>query len=176
MTTQAVHRAKAWFEQAESDARTAAALLKQPPPLKSRDVGCHVAALCAQAVEKSIKGYVILNGQTPKLSHRADQYLAPLLRGQHLLRHREHHSKLSGMFEPETRNAIRRLIDLTPGTRSDKDVANTEYPWSEAGGVQPPAGASEFSDTVTLSRWVTVARRLAAELHKLGIAVDRFSS
>src|SRR5262245_30825540 len=45
----------------------------------------------------------VSNGQVPKMSHRADQYLAPLLRGQHLLRYREHLGTLSGLFEPEPR-------------------------------------------------------------------------
>jgi hypothetical protein len=29
-----------------------------PSPVNNDDIGCHVAAMCAQAIEKSIKGYV----------------------------------------------------------------------------------------------------------------------
>lgn len=52
----AVNEAKTWFAQAASDLRTATALLGAPPPVDKADVGCHVAAMCAQTIEKSIKG------------------------------------------------------------------------------------------------------------------------
>ena len=60
--------------------------------------------MCAQAVEKSIKGYVILNKGTPKLSHRADKYLPLLLGRSPLLRYRDHHSKLSALFDSAARS------------------------------------------------------------------------
>ncbi len=69
-----VARARAWLRQAGSDARTARALLAGPAPMDDIDVGCHVSTLCAQALEKSIKGAVVLNKQTPDMTHRADKY------------------------------------------------------------------------------------------------------
>jgi hypothetical protein len=109
-------RARAWAEQAESDARTAEALLERPPPMRADDVGCHVAAMCAQAVEKSIKGYVILNRGTPKLSHRADKYLPLLLGRSPLLRCKDHHSTLSTLFD-----SLPHAVDL--GRRSRDEAA-----------------------------------------------------
>jgi hypothetical protein len=174
VTSAAVARAKAWFAQAESDARAAKALLAGPPPMAVDDVGCHVTALCTQAVEKSIKGYLFLNGQTRKMSHRADKYLKPLLSGGQLLRYKEHRGTLSALFDAEMRGIVHRLLDLTPGTLDDKDVANTEYPWTApAGGYQVPAGATEFGNVGLLGDWAKAAARVSAELHKLGIAVDR---
>lgn len=115
MTDGHIHAAAAWLSQAERDARTATALLDQPTPMKTDDVGCHVASLCAQAVEKSIKGYVLLNRSAPShRSHRADKYLTPLLRGD-LLRYGDNRRKLAGLFDPSMRALVRRLFDLTPG-------------------------------------------------------------
>jgi hypothetical protein len=60
VSTQSVRESATWFRQADSDARTAEALLSMPTPMQEGDVGCHVAVLCAQAIEKSLKGYVLL--------------------------------------------------------------------------------------------------------------------
>lgn len=169
-----VARAKAWFTQAESDARTAKALRTRPAPMIEQDVGCHVAALCAQAVEKSIKGYVILNRQTPAMNHRADKYLGRLLGARPLLHYADHRGPLSELFTVTVRATVKQLLDLTPGTLDKKDVPNTEYPWPDNDDRQEiPAGAREFADADRLDAWVKVASRVSAELHKLGIAVDR---
>jgi len=166
-------RARAWAEQAESDARTAEALLERPPPMRVDDVGCHVTAMCAQAVEKSIKGYVILNKGTPKLSHRADKYLPLLLGRSPLLRYRDHHSKLSALFDSATKADIRSLLDLTPGSLGKPDAPNTEYPWTDATGAHRPSGAIQFSTRSTVGQWLVTARRVSATLHKLVIAAGR---
>ena len=138
------------------------------------DVGCHVTAMCAQAVEKSIKGYVILNKGTPKLSHRADKYLPLLLGRSPLLRYKDHHSKLSALFDSTTKADIRSLLDLTPGSLGKPDAPNTEYPWTDATGQHwRPAGAIEFSDQSAMGRWLATARRVSATLHKLIIAAGR---
>lgn len=143
--------------------------------MKSEDVGCHVASLCAQAVEKSIKGYVVLNRSTPShRSHRADKYLTPLLRGD-LLRYGDHRRKLAGLFDPSMRALVRRLFDLTPGAVGSLDVPNTEYPWADPDGTHAPAGASQFADTQRLSEWAIAARRISAEIAKLVVAVRRVS-
>ena len=47
--------------------------------MQEEDVGCHVAAMCSQTVEETLKGYVFLNGATPDLGHRPDKYLPQLL-------------------------------------------------------------------------------------------------
>jgi hypothetical protein len=169
-------RAKAWAEQAESDARTAEALLKCPPPMRAEDVGCHVAAMCAQAVEKSIKGYVILNKGTPRLSHRADKYLPLLLGRSPLLRHKDHHSMLSALFDSATKADIRSLLDLTPGTLGKPNAPNTEYPWTDTVGHHlHPAGAVEFSSQSGVGRWLSTARRVSTILRKLIVAAGRGS-
>jgi hypothetical protein len=166
-------RARPWFGQAASDTRTAAALASQPSPMQAGDVGCHVAALCAQAVEKSIKGYVIVNGQSPRMSHRADKYLVPLLSGAPLLRFPHHHRHLSALFDSSTRAVVRRLIDLTPGTLDDKNAPNTEYPWLSQGVWRTPGGHELFSDAETLAQWTAVARRVTTRLSQLASAAER---
>lgn len=172
----AVDQADTWFAQAASDLRTAEALLGTPSPMLAADVGCHVAALCAQAVEKSIKGYVILNGATPKLGHRPDKYLPMLLtKNDPLLRHRDHHRHLSKLFDPSTTAAVGDLLDLTPGGLGSRtDVPNTEYPWKVAGSWKHvPARAPEFGDSTALAQWLKLARRVHDSLKKLVVAAGR---
>jgi hypothetical protein len=74
-----VTEASPWFRQARSDARTAQALTSAPEPMRPTDVACHVTALCAQTVEKALKGYLILNRRVARLDHRPDRYLRLLL-------------------------------------------------------------------------------------------------
>ena len=140
----------------------------------AEDVGCHVAAMCAQAIEKSIKGYVLLNGATPATDHRPDGYLAALLGGDPLLSYRDHRGKLSKLFDPPTKELVTKLLDLTPsGVGKRRDVANTEYPWTTAGARFAPHAAANFGDPTAAKAWVDTARRVSATLHKLWIAVDR---
>lgn len=40
--------------------------------MQAGDIGCHVTAMCAQAIEKSLKGYVLLNNQEYSRDHRPD--------------------------------------------------------------------------------------------------------
>jgi hypothetical protein len=144
--------------------------------MQAGDVGCHTAALCAQAIEKSLKGYMLLNGATPAMNHRPDKYLANLLtRGDPLLRYKEHQVHLSKLFDAETKGALRRLFDLTPGGLGSRvDVVNTEYPWAESGEWKStPCGDAAFSNSELLVQWLSVARRVHELLRKLRIAVQR---
>jgi hypothetical protein len=157
-----------------SDARTAEALFSAPPPMVAEDVGCHVAAMCAQAIEKSLKGYVFLNGAAPAFDHRPDGYLVALLRGEPLLNYPDHRGKLSKLFDAPTKGIVTKLLDLTPGGLGTRnDVANTEYPWRGGDTRFAPSAAVEFSDTTTIRAWVDTAKRVSSALHKLWIAVDR---
>ncbi len=175
MSAAAVRRSKPWFTQAQSDTRTAEALLAKPEPMTSDDIGCHLAAMCAQALEKSLKGYMFLNGATPALDHRPDGYLEELLKNRPLLHHKDHYGKLSALFDAPTKGTLRQLLELTPGGLGNRtDVPNTEYPWTDgAGQHNVPVGAPCFADPKTANDWLLVARRVTDTLHKLMIAVDR---
>ncbi len=169
------YEAKPWFTQAESDLRTANALRGAPEPMLSQDAGCHVAAMCAQAIEKSIKGYVIANGATPSLDHRPDKYLPLLLtKGDPLLRHQDHYAYLSKLFDSTTRHDIKVLLELTPGGQGNRtDVPNTEYPWKIDGvWAVAPAGSNQFGDS-TAADLLKLAKRISDTLHKLMIAASR---
>jgi hypothetical protein len=131
--------------------------------------------MCAQAVEKSLKAYVILNGGSPENNHRPDAHLALLLdRSRKLLKHKHHHPSLCRLFDGQTRSGVRQLLDLTPGGRGrGNDAANTEYPWKAAGDwCHVPAGDPVFSDPAALKHWVDLARRVHENLHKLWFAED----
>jgi hypothetical protein len=173
MSLVAVSKSDPWFRQASSDVRTAEALLLCPSPMQEHDIGCHVAALCAQAIEKSLKGYLILNGQTPALNHRPDKYLERPILTIEQLRYRGHYAALSKLFHAGNKAAIRRLFDLTPGGKGHNrtDVANTEYPWSQADHFSP-VGASAFADIHALSEWIKVAKQVSNTLLKLWTAVQ----
>lgn len=166
-----------WLRQAESDLRAAEALRQAPHPMRTEDAGCHAAAMCAQTVEKAIKGYMVVNGSSPKLDHRPDKYLPALLnRDDPLLRHKEHHRHLSKLFDIATRRAVGDLLALTPAANGQRtNAANTEYPWQIAGAWREfPVGSPIFADA-KVERWVGLARRVKNGLHKLAIAAQRGS-
>ena len=167
-----VYEAKPWFDQAKSDLRTATALRTAPSPIIFDDVGCHVSAMCAQVVEKSIKGYVIVNGATPSLNHRPDKYLPLLLiKDNPLLRHRDHHAHLSKLFDSTTKHAVKALFELTPGGKDRRtDVPNTEYPWQIGGAwKEVPAGSNQFNDDI-IDEMLKLAKRIQNKLHQLAIS------
>jgi hypothetical protein len=138
------------------------------------DVGAHVAALCAQALEKSLKGYLFLNGVTPGMDHRPDKYLPLLLSGA-LVRFETHVRHLAALFDVSTRGAIRELFDLTPGGLGHRsDVPNTEYPWrDEDEWRHTPCGHPRFAGTQTVDAWLKTATRVSSRLRRLGIAAER---
>lgn len=170
MTDPYVARAKAWLAQAESDARTASALLGRPAPMTAADVGCHVTALAAQAVEKSIKGAVVLNHMTPDMRHTAAKYFAVLVGP---TARKPLAGTFSALFTNARRGEATRLLALTPGVLGSKSAPNTEYPWDDAGHVRTPTGAPIFDDPERRRRGVEVARRMSTELLKLAIAMER---
>lgn len=166
--------AKAWLEQAESDARTGEAILEAVPPLREPDVGCHVAVMCAQAIEKGLKGYLYFNRTPPAMNHRPDKYLRLLLdEGGKFLRHSSHHRELGRLFNPEAKARLRALLDLTPGGRGNRsDLPNTEYPWSDDSGVHVPVGHAVFMDRPTVVQWVLLAKQVTSRLRALVISAE----
>jgi hypothetical protein len=172
----AVEAARPWFLQAKSDLRTAEALHSAPKPLTTDDVGCHAVAMCSQAIEKGIKGYVLVNGATPSMDHRPDKYLISLLtKDDPLLRYKDHHRHLSKLFTPATRQVVGQLLDSTPGGLGHRDdVPNTEYPWKVAGDWRhTPYAASAFANQATLKEWFDITRRVLDILDKLRIAAEK---
>jgi len=171
-----VYEATPWLRQAESDLRVAEALRQVPRPMRPEDAGCHAAAMCAQTVEKAIKGYMIVNGSSPKMDHRPDKYIHALLnKGDPLLRHKEHHPHLSKLFDISTRRAVGDLLALTPGASGQRtDAVNTEYPWQAKGEWREnPVGSLAFLDS-QVEYWIRLARRVKDGLHKLAIAAQRY--
>ncbi|MBN1612767.1 MAG: hypothetical protein JW940_39460 [Polyangiaceae bacterium] len=175
MTSAGFRNSRSWFRQADSDIRIADAVLHRLECMEVGDVGCHVAALCAQALEKSLKGYVLLNGATPAMDHRPDKYLVLLLTENGLLRFREHASHLARLFDPPTRGSIKELFDLTPGGMGKAwDLPNTEYPWLGSDEWKHcPCDHLPFQDTATLQGWFNVAKRVCDKLHQLAIVSER---
>ncbi len=173
-----VENSRPWFLQAMSDHRTATALLAVPGPMRPQDACCHVASLCAQSIEKCIKGFVFLNGGHPSLDHRPDKYLTTLLTvNGKLLRHPEHYEFLCNLFDPHTKGIVRTLLDLTPGGGGRRnDVPNTEYPWVDSTTGKwsyAPVSAPEFAGSSLSSDWVRAAGRVCAGLHRIFIGLDR---
>jgi hypothetical protein len=176
VSTKAVREARTWCRQAESDLRTAQALLGRPEPMTDGDVRCHAAALCAQTVEKSLKGYAFLNGTEPAMNHRPDKYLSLWLpEGGRLLKHRSHHGHLSKLFDPGTKGAVRRLLDLTPGGLGNlAGATNTEYPWTEGGEwAKTPCSERGIYELDFVKESCATAKRILDTVMKLVVAVER---
>ncbi|MCC7493181.1 MAG: hypothetical protein IT204_12565 [Fimbriimonadaceae bacterium] len=161
--------ARRWLEQAGSDLRVARALWRRPEPLLEGDAGCHLAALCSQAIEKSIKGYLVLNRTEFAMGHRPDRYLL-LLCQPRTVRHAAHLPHLSRLFTLERRQAIRELLELTPGALGVRrlDLPNTEYPWQVQGEwALIPAGHPIFADPARCEQWLKLARQVVDGLARL---------
>ena len=127
MTADRRERSRGWLEQARSDFRTAQAVAAGPAPMELRDVGCHLAALCAQALEKSIKGYFVLCGNSSSNTHSVDKFVVTLLRTK-CGRLATQFSQVSALFNMAIKGTIRELVELTPGTLGKNNVPTTEYP------------------------------------------------
>lgn len=175
-----------WFEQAGSDLRIAQLLLasnelserlaEQGVSLELGDHDCHCAAMCSQTLEKSIKGYMIVNGTQPKMNHRPDKYLRKLLDdNSSLLRHKQHKKRLSALFDTKTKSVIRELFDLTPGGLGSRtDVPNTEYPWMNDDAWQHAPKTDVLLPE--LKGWVDISRRVHTTLYKLAISAIQGAS
>lgn len=153
---------KHWFDQAESDLRVAEALMKVPKPMKDSDVGCHVAAMCSQSLEKSIKGLLVdFTKNPPRRSHRPDQELRALLRTPSSTK------ELRRLFNQAVRSEVSDLLALIPGAQAGKDAANTEYPWAENGNTHVPASSPYFQNRELHQKWFKLARRMYRKLREL---------
>lgn len=185
-----VARARPWLRQASSDLRTAKFLFhhaivddtaeetSDEGSVTGGDAGCHIAAMCAQTIEKSIKGYVILNRTTPALDHRPDKYLILLLTRTStnpLLRYPAHQPKLAKLFDLDTRAVITELFNLTPEARGNRsDLPNTEYPWQEDGEWRwSPCESLTFAKDTDWRKWITAASKIHQGLIRLFEAVRR---
>lgn len=161
-----IGEARPWLDQAQSDLRIARVLIDHPASLKDGDVGCHVVAMCAQVIEKSIKAYLVVIGIDFKSNHRPDKYIGPLLMGTGL-RHSDDVKKLSRLFDPQTRSVVRGILDLTPGGKgTDFTIKNTEYPWKVNNRwCERPADSAHFGLEYARTA-IKVATRVAEGLAK----------
>ncbi|GEM_PF-5992290 len=174
MSARLVRQSKIWLEQAASDVRVANDLFARIGQLQDGDAGCHIALLCAQAIEKGIKAYLVLNGRTNIANHRPDKELQPLLRGL-ILQYPDHHSKLSQIFSPPIKATVRNLLGMTPGSKeSGQHKPNTEYPWKQEGEwAANPVSYTPFQDQANLTNWLAHSKTIVIGLQKLIISVDR---
>ncbi|HMU40580.1 MAG TPA: hypothetical protein PKE31_16340 [Pseudomonadota bacterium] len=161
-----VARADAFLRQAESDLRTAQALSVRPLPLDPRDLPAQVLAKLAQAVEKSLKGYLFLFKNEVELTHRIDKFLRVLLDRNLDFADPAHHAVLARLFSIEAKEVIRHLVALTPGTQGRGNVPNTEYPWTDSEGVVAPFGSSVLA-RVPLAAYQKQAGLIVWGLRKL---------
>lgn len=140
--------------------------------MKARDVGCHLALLCAQALEKGIKGYFVLCGNSNSNTHCVDKFVITLLRTK-CGRLENQFSQVSRLFNKATKDTIRELVEFTPGTLGKNNVPTTEYPWVSGPGMSCPVGYKAFSSSTHQKRWLKDAERVVVSLEKLRIAESR---
>jgi hypothetical protein len=175
-----ISRATLWIRQAQSDANTAEAIASRPGKLDKRDVGCHVALLCAQSLEKSVKGCLLLVGVEAPLNHdvadKIDTILSRLLKGKG-----KGKGKLNGpvqhlkaLFEERgLRPAIAKLRAWTPGAATCGEP-NYEYPWPAHAETQVPTGHVLFEDPSDHFDWVLKAKSLSDGAAKVAEAMRRY--
>lgn len=165
--------AVAWLAQARSDARTAEAIAEGKRPMRPEDIGCHVALLCAQSFEKSIKGSMLLVGQTLTLTHEVETRIDSMLRQADI--RKGPWKLLRPLFDaPGVRRLVLALLAWTPGAASAADP-NYEYPWRKhpTAVLEVPFGHPLFEDTDAQARWIEAAQTLSDGLAKIGEAIER---
>jgi hypothetical protein len=162
-----------WLDQARCNARTAEAIAQQPRrPMLEDDIGCHVALLCAQSIEKCIKGCMLLIGMEAPMSHdveaRIDAFLQQAAtRG----RRKGPEQQLAELFRARgVRRWARTLLSWTPGAAT-ADQPNYEYPWPDRAEVEIPCGHALFADADERDEWITHARTLSDGAKKIAEAM-----
>lgn len=170
-----ISRAILWIQQAQSDARTAEAISTRRAKLDERDVGCHVALLCAQSIEKCIKGCLLLVGGEAKLTHDVADIIDDLL-GRVAARKKSKGSEqnLNELFRSRgVRKQIAQLLAWTPGNATPEQP-NYEYPWPAHVETEVPTGHELFKDLAEQSEWVIHAKMLSDGAAKVAEALRRF--
>ena len=164
-----------WLGQARSDARAAAAIAKGGSPLDPGDLGCHIALLCAQALEKCVKGCMLLVGQTPTATHAVEKDIDSLLRAASGYRSGAPQFGLRDAYRASgVRRITKQLLDWTPGN-AKSDELNYEYPWrvTRAAELATPFGHPAFEDPSDHREWVRVTTTLVEHAAKIASASRR---
>jgi HEPN domain-containing protein len=170
-----ISRAILWIQRAQSDARTAEAILTRRVKLDDRNVGCHVALLCAQSIEKCIKGCLLLVGGEAKLTHDIANIIDDILsRVAAKRKSTGSEQNLNGLFRsPGVRKRVTQLLAWTPGNATPEQP-NYEYPWPARVESEVPTGHELFKDADEQSDWVTHAKTLSDGAAKVAEALRRF--
>ena len=107
---------------------------------------CHVAALCQQSVEKSIKALICFGNLDFPKTHHADQLLFFLMKRLSFLHFKfVNLKKLSILFGLQEKKIVKQLSDLAP--QKDVTKRNTEYPFLVGKTWIAPAAPSVFTLT-----------------------------
>jgi HEPN domain-containing protein len=170
-----IEDAFAWIEQARSDARTAAHVMIAGRSIFAGDIGCHVALLCAQSLEKCIKGCMFLVGQTPRLTHSVETAIDSIVVQACQRRDGDVRKRLPELFRARgVRGTVRQLLAMTPGN-AEPDEPNYEYPWraDAARDSELPYAHTLFERVADQREWVRIALHLADETAKIVQALLR---
>jgi hypothetical protein len=165
-------KGEAYQRQAESDYRIARCLRtlhNGASPLC--DTRCHIAAMCQQAIEKSVKGLYIAFGMTPKRTHQ----VAGLIIDMVTVATTAIGSQLCQLFSPSAKRAVRELGELVPKSNpNDPDQAarNNEYPFSRGHDWMAPCDDSAFHDA-EIARYLQETGRIVKGVTRIRAAIYR---
>jgi hypothetical protein len=142
--------------------------------LLSRDRRCHIAAMCQQAIEKSVKSLYIALGMMPKRTHQIAGFIIEMtavIKTAGSVRR-----ELTSLFSHSARQIIRELSGLVPKSAQEdpnQTSRNSEYPFLSSGTWIAPADEPVFrqADIVRFlretGRIVDGVTRIRATVHRM---------
>jgi len=169
--------AEAYQRQALSDFKVACCLSSLPPhSLSAGFRRCHIAAMCQQAVEKSVKSLYIAWGMTPARTHQVTDLITGLLRKPGGTKHGDGvRSQLHHVFSQRARWIARELDELVPkGVVVDpaQTARNSEYPFLANRHWIAPCDAAAFRD-VEIAKYLRESGRMVNGVVRIRAAISR---
>ena len=158
--------------QAQSDYQIARCLRAlQNGPLLARDARCHIASMCQQSIEKSVKSLYVAMRLTPKRTHQVTGLIIDMI----TVASGTIRSQLCRVFSPSARQVACELGDLVPKSNLNdpSQVArNNEYPFLINREWIAPCDDSAFRDG-EITRFLREAGRIVDGVTRIRAAIYR---
>jgi hypothetical protein len=165
-------KAESYQRQARSDQRVARFLNgERNVRLPNGDGRCHVAAMCQQSIEKSVKSLCIALKMTPARTHQIMDYVIALTQGPYIPRLR---SQINRLFSSDVRVVIEELCNLVPKSNQEdpfQTSRNTEYPYLNRPGWIAPCDSEAFNNN-EIARYLRVAGRIVDGVTRIQIIIN----
>jgi len=170
-------KGEAYQRQAQSDFGIACCLSTlQTPSLSPGTRRRHIAAMCQQAVEKSVKSLYIGLGMMPKRTHQVTDLITSMFRKPAAIKYGSGvRRELHRVFSSSARYVTRELCEVVPRSNPDdpdQAARNSEYPFTIAHGWIAPCDDSAFRES-EITRYLQEAGRVVNGVARIRAAIYR---